>query len=491
MMGLSQVLVSSWINGEKLNQSRASDVRALCSTLLNCYLMQLLETGFLHADPHPGNLMRTPEGKIVILDFGLITEVSEEQRITLVEFIAHLTLEDWPAIARDLVGLGFFPDGLPKGEESIWEMAPLLKKVLGQIVKGGGLKGGFDVMAMTGEFDHMAREHKVCIPSFFGLVLRAFTVIEGMALKADPHYAIVQECLPYLSRRLLKDNNPRMRAALHQILYGDKKRVDLQRLQKLMSALTTFTSTSVSTPLASGPTLSSVFDIEHTERVKSRPRGDPTGESSQVPPPYHNLNASAASGYPRGPLPSSPTISEPVKEALKVIFAKEGSYAQELIAEELVASVDAMSREALGEALKMVLGSTNLMGALGGPFKELTPLPLQLVTALAPSATLSEEDRQALHTLHTLLSVIQPHSAPSMIQGGQRAAAVATELAPLVPEIWPGVRNTLEMFTRQLVRRMALRLAEDLDPTRSPHQGLDAARSSMQYRQSGRAETFV
>lgn len=36
---------------------------------------QLLETGFLHADPHPGNLMRTPDGKIVILDFGLMTEV--------------------------------------------------------------------------------------------------------------------------------------------------------------------------------------------------------------------------------------------------------------------------------------------------------------------------------------------------------------------------------------------------------------------------------
>lgn len=48
----------------------------MCTTLLNCYLIQLLETGFLHADPHPGNLIRTPDGKICILDFGLMTEVS-------------------------------------------------------------------------------------------------------------------------------------------------------------------------------------------------------------------------------------------------------------------------------------------------------------------------------------------------------------------------------------------------------------------------------
>ena len=40
--------------GEKLSESTAGDVRELCTTLLNCYLIQLLETGFLHADPHPG-----------------------------------------------------------------------------------------------------------------------------------------------------------------------------------------------------------------------------------------------------------------------------------------------------------------------------------------------------------------------------------------------------------------------------------------------------
>ena len=62
--------------GEKLSESTAGDVRELCTTLLNCYLIQLLETGFLHADPHPGNLIRTPQGQICILDFGLMTEVS-------------------------------------------------------------------------------------------------------------------------------------------------------------------------------------------------------------------------------------------------------------------------------------------------------------------------------------------------------------------------------------------------------------------------------
>ncbi|KAG1675243.1 hypothetical protein FOA52_016274 [Chlamydomonas sp. UWO 241] len=69
------VLTTRWVAGEKLGESSASDVRQLCDTLLNAYLVQLLEAGVMHADPHPGNLLRTPEGKICILDYGLITEV--------------------------------------------------------------------------------------------------------------------------------------------------------------------------------------------------------------------------------------------------------------------------------------------------------------------------------------------------------------------------------------------------------------------------------
>ena len=75
-----KVMVMSWVEGEKLSESTASNVKQLCTILLNCYLIQLLETGFLHADPHPGNLMRTPDGRLVILDFGLMTEVGGEQQ---------------------------------------------------------------------------------------------------------------------------------------------------------------------------------------------------------------------------------------------------------------------------------------------------------------------------------------------------------------------------------------------------------------------------
>jgi hypothetical protein len=177
--------------GEKLSESGASDVRELCNTLLSAYLIQLLDTGLLHADPHPGNLIRTNDGKICVLDFGLMTEVTPEQRIALVEYIAHLTiqvsllggadekgsgfstsvhigcssvpflifvlhalwlsdlcaavfprygsflpLQDWENVARDLQTLGFIP--ADAGDPVAMGMAEPLGKILVQLSGGGG-----------------------------------------------------------------------------------------------------------------------------------------------------------------------------------------------------------------------------------------------------------------------------------------------------------------------------------------------------------------
>jgi aarF domain-containing kinase len=70
-----RVIVTSWVDGVKLSNCKSEDVLELCDALLNCYLHQLMGTGFLHADPHPGNLLRTTDGKLCILDFGLVSEV--------------------------------------------------------------------------------------------------------------------------------------------------------------------------------------------------------------------------------------------------------------------------------------------------------------------------------------------------------------------------------------------------------------------------------
>jgi aarF domain-containing kinase len=100
-----RVLTSEWLDGEKLSQSTASDVGSLVNLGVICYLKQLLDTGFFHADPHPGNLIRTPDGRLAILDFGLMTEIDDNIKFGMIEAISHLIHRDYEAIVEDFVTL--------------------------------------------------------------------------------------------------------------------------------------------------------------------------------------------------------------------------------------------------------------------------------------------------------------------------------------------------------------------------------------------------
>ena len=77
---------------------------------INAYLTMLLDTGCLHCDPHPGNLLRSTDGKLVILDWGMTQGVPEDLQYALIEFIAHVNSEDYDAMPRDFVNLGFTPE---------------------------------------------------------------------------------------------------------------------------------------------------------------------------------------------------------------------------------------------------------------------------------------------------------------------------------------------------------------------------------------------
>jgi len=477
-----EVIVTEWIEGERLAETSAEDVHALCNTLLNCYLIQLLETGILHADPHPGNLMRTPDGKIVILDFGLITEVTEEQQIALVEYIAHLTCEDWEAVSNDLVCLGFMPEGMPP--DAVKVIAPIMEKVMGQLVRGGGLgKGGLSIVGITAELESISRNYQLCIPPYFALVLRAFSVIEGIALKVDPEWSIVKECMPYLSRRLLTDNNPRMKAALRKLLYGNGTRLDIARMQKMISSMSTFsTAAAQSGRLATGPTFSAA----------ASPEGGPL---------------LLGSGSPAGLLSAAdegPVVSDSMKEVLKVVFSKDGTYAQEILVEEAVAAIDAMSREAMGEALKLVAGSASAMATLRGmeslgplrAFLVPLPLPLEMLTAFQPAVRLSNDDRAALSTIRALLDVMMPAGGSGvgghnggMMHSATRAVRAGHDIAPILPELMPGLQSTAELFMRQLLRRMALRLAADLDLSQANNSRSGGYSSTSQARHPTQAPT--
>ncbi|CAG9463928.1 unnamed protein product [Pedinophyceae sp. YPF-701] len=452
-----RALVTSWVYGEKLSESDAGDVKALATTMLNCYLIQLLETGFLHADPHPGNLIRTPDGKICVLDFGLMAEVPAEQRAGLVNFIAHLISRDWDAVTRDLSTLGFIPEGAPDPKEA--GLTDMLSYVFGQLVDGGGAGKSLSISQLMTEMEGVADNYPIQIPPYFALVFRAFGVLEGVALRVDPQYSIVQECSPYISRRLLTDPSEESRMLLRQLIYSESGRMDLRKLETMAQGMKRFSTA----PVAA-----------RTDAPDAAPRlAEP-----------------------------KPALDPAVKDALRMIFSEEGAHVQELLVDELVASVDALSREAMGELVRIVVGSAGVTTALNemeafGPMTPIMVRPmgisLEMMAAAAPSVELTQEDEEALSNVYTVWELLRPELKSVSPTRAREALLAAVELLQLAPDVMPGVRRTASQFARLFLSRMAARVADELNsPRQGARRALPAPRTQPydQYGQYGQARGY-
>jgi aarF domain-containing kinase len=108
----SRVLTMDWVDGVKLSDAagiaaRGGDVVRLVGVGIRCSLRQLLESGYFHADPHPGNLLGTPDGRLAFIDFGMMSETPSEARYAIIAHVVHLVNRDYEQMAQDYYRLGF------------------------------------------------------------------------------------------------------------------------------------------------------------------------------------------------------------------------------------------------------------------------------------------------------------------------------------------------------------------------------------------------
>ncbi len=111
-----------------------------------------------------GNLIRTPDGKIAILDFGLMTVITPDQSLALTEYIAHLSVQDWEAVANDLVNLGFIPPGVDPRDARIIEP---LGQILEQLSNGGGA-AGVNIDVVTVELNKLSKQYPIKVVFLWG-----------------------------------------------------------------------------------------------------------------------------------------------------------------------------------------------------------------------------------------------------------------------------------------------------------------------------------
>jgi predicted unusual protein kinase regulating ubiquinone biosynthesis (AarF/ABC1/UbiB family) len=239
-LSAQRVITTTWINGTKLQQrqeleAQQLDPASLIRTGVISGLQQLLEFGYFHADPHPGNLFALPGktgalGHLAYVDFGMMDSISDSDRLTLTSAVVHLINRDFQALAQDFVDLGFL-----NANTDLAPIVPALEEVLGGAL--GDNVGSFNFKAITDRFSELMYAYPFRVPARFALIIRAVVSQEGLALRLDPSFRIIRVAYPYVARRLLAGDTAEMREKLLEVLFDSEGRLQLQRLESLLAVV--------------------------------------------------------------------------------------------------------------------------------------------------------------------------------------------------------------------------------------------------------------
>ncbi|MEM6426480.1 MAG: AarF/ABC1/UbiB kinase family protein [Cyanobacteria bacterium P01_D01_bin.128] len=228
----TRVLTLEWINGFKLTdtqQVQAADLVTdeLIEIGVTAGLRQLLEFGFFHADPHPGNLFAMADGRMAYVDFGMMDQLDQDTKETLVDSVVHLINQDYEHLAEDFIKLGFLTPDV-----DITPIIPALESVLGNAL--GASVGDFNFKTTTDRFSELMYDYPFRVPAKFALIIRSLVTQEGVALSLNPNFKIVDIAYPYVARRLLTGETPSLRRRLLEVLFKDGK-FQWQRLENMLT----------------------------------------------------------------------------------------------------------------------------------------------------------------------------------------------------------------------------------------------------------------
>ncbi|NJM46272.1 MAG: AarF/ABC1/UbiB kinase family protein [Alkalinema sp. RU_4_3] len=214
-----RVLTMEWIEGTKLTEIEAIEAQGIDATALvevgvQCSLRQLLEYGFFHADPHPGNLLAMKDGRLAYLDFGMMSQMEPYQRYGLIEAIVHLVNRDFEGLASDYVKLEFLDPDV-----DLTPIIPAFAQVFNEAMTAS--VADINIKVITDKLSELMYEYPFKVPAYFALIIRSLVTLEGIAINVDPDFKVLSKAYPYVAKRLLTDPAPELRSSLKNLLFRE------------------------------------------------------------------------------------------------------------------------------------------------------------------------------------------------------------------------------------------------------------------------------
>jgi len=194
-----RVLTMEYMEGIKItNYDQLSksgiDRGSIARRLLGAYVTQILVDGFFHADPHPGNLFVTQEGKLVMIDFGMVGSIPPELKEILVDLVLAIVKRDNIQVVGYFKRIGFLRYDADT-ELVARAVGILLEETLGLGVDFAKADFG----AFLTDLEQLLYEQPFQIPAQFTFLGRALGTLYGICIGLDPNFNFLDEAKPYLN----------------------------------------------------------------------------------------------------------------------------------------------------------------------------------------------------------------------------------------------------------------------------------------------------
>jgi predicted unusual protein kinase regulating ubiquinone biosynthesis (AarF/ABC1/UbiB family) len=228
-----RVLTMSFVRGTKVVDIEALRARRISPLKVNrllvkTYLKQLLEDGFFHADPHPGNLLVMDSGHLAFFDFGMTGRITPELQSMMIDSFFHVVGRDVHGLAQDLINLNFLKPGVDPERvrpvvEGLFEHYLNLK--LGEV----------NFKELTYDLADVMYEYPFRLPANFTYIIRALMTLEGIGIVTDPEFSFFETARPYAKEFMLKREGKQFRKLVLNKLTGrdNDGRIEWSKMWKL------------------------------------------------------------------------------------------------------------------------------------------------------------------------------------------------------------------------------------------------------------------
>jgi ubiquinone biosynthesis protein len=201
-----RVLTMEFIEGTRFHDLRPlllppAERRRVATLGAEAIFKMAFEDGFFHGDPHPGNLILTPQGELALLDFGMVGFMSRGDIEALSRLFIAVIQRDAAAVLRGLEGLGVRYSTEVRGA--------LVQELREFLYKYSGLSVGEVTLGQAlSELISLVRRYRLSMPPVFPLLTKALVTAEALARSIDPTINVYEVAQPYARRLLLERYEP-------------------------------------------------------------------------------------------------------------------------------------------------------------------------------------------------------------------------------------------------------------------------------------------